>query len=276
MASRRDGLGVDSLIEEWLKTYDDSILDVIKASDQDFIKGAFAPRTGIKEAYRSGSVTLDVYFRVHHLDRMEWQTYRARSVAKQGFLDGDLAQWNAIDSPRDLEQRAALISPNNSQGSVFVSVTERIQDGQGVYCRAIPSLVWLQLMDEFPSMQRNSLQPTTRILDVVLTVDTDWETPPTTRRVGITNSDQSADQIVERGTKVVKELSDDDAGIEGDARRAFNPPNHPNVASIWIGFQDDLVFCRLKEAINVTVNGVQMMVCPLDTGINGSQPNAHD
>jgi hypothetical protein len=262
---------VEELAEKWLETGDDAVLDVLKAGDEDFIQRAFAPRPGFKEGYCSRAEYFEAYFR-WRIDGAEWQQYRLRAIAEGHLPEDDRAQFVANHiafSGGDFKEAHARIARDDSKGTMFVSVAERIQDIQGIVFRPIPSKVWLEIVDDPPGVCRNALEDFVGLLDVLVGVYTDGETPPRTRRIGLHGSDQSANQVVECGTEVVQELSDRNARVECQLAGAVNPVDHPGFVCVRICFENELVFCGFDKSAGVVVDSVQMTMRPFDATVDG-------
>ena len=87
---------VDSLVEEWLKTGNDSILDILQAGDEDFIHWALPTQLGFKEGYDAGACRLDIHFRLHGCG-FNGQQYRLWARREHCVIDTETHDRSALN-----------------------------------------------------------------------------------------------------------------------------------------------------------------------------------
>ena len=265
MLQKRDraALSVEELVKEWLETGDDAILDVLKASDEDFINRSVAPWTVFKESYAAGRLCFHIHYRWQLAGR-NGERYCLRAFSQvNGFENGVIAEELSSESVGENELCIPVIASRQQQGTMRISVSELIQNVEGIHVsRLWPSTVRLQPLNQCSGRGRNAFEHSGCVDVKLVAVGVNGKSASGTTGVILNRPDQGADQVVEGGTKNVQELTNFDAKSQ---RRValLAPPHNPGCVRVWVGFQNESVVCRFYEAINVSIDDVELFVSPV-------------
>lgn len=199
---------IQSLVEKWLETGDDRLFDEVQRERQETERRLIAEHRLIAKVQVHETVRLHA---VAVLNESGLKRYLHVHVCIEGTSEPDSPESLGEDGP---ELGFTTIRCCEQGRSVLVSVRQRVQDGNGVQgCRYAALRIGgrIELIDQQPCLLGNALHYDVPFVLVFNGVRRDRILTTATARSGLLGPGQSTDQVVERGSRIVDTVADENA-----------------------------------------------------------------
>ncbi len=250
---------ITRLVQEWLKSGNDVIPDVLKNALHDYPD--ITPRSRrILERYRESALELHFHF------------FPEREILDTHAKDYCLIAMNLAADPRELVMDSTagighfaehVLGQNAGQGqeAMLVNIYELIQMPQGVIAKFLHSpMIRLQTLDECLGLWGNAVKSMS--LEFPLECDAitaDRKLVSRDAVIGRAALDELPDQVVETGTQIMKTVADNDTERQRGIGKIGDKVHHARL-SVFLANDSAL----LLVPVNLGNYRCQMFLCPDD------------
>jgi hypothetical protein len=235
---------VELLVEKWLETGEDCVLDKVDAEFKKVNHGFIGKRVTEKSPVLEHNDVRPTRLQAFMVLNERWNE---RDVNLRITIEGlsqnqiPLAALRVIDRERGVTS----VGCREIGGAVLISVRQRVQDCNGVHFIGLTHRARVEFVDELPSFFRDTLKDLTPCRSVIIGVGRHGVLSSTTGRGGFAGADERTDDIVQCGSGVMDAFSDQDA----ETRRRVLLHGHldTHLASIEIDVHQE--FCTATLAV---------------------------